>query len=528
MKKYVKWIVAAVMLITFMVMYLAEYSHVIIFHEQHHLFQFSGEYWSAMSHQKGFWWPLMEFMVQFGYYPWLGALVWTLALVGTYLMLQSIIYRLTGLRDLIQLSCILPCWMFFKTVDVDVQPIDPTKWFFIVLIAWVVALILGRFIPKMCKPDSGQVRGSYRWILPAGGVLLFLIVFYLFHSDFYGPRTIEINGRKQDIDREKVMEMRHNEKLMIMADQAVRRGDWDEVLELANQVLRSGNNHLMAYFRSLALYHRGELTTQLFDLPQKFSELSLFFPWTADRNKAEYGGIVYEQMGALNTATHWEFEAMVGWGETAGHLINLSKYYIESGKPKQAKKFIAPLKRTLFYRGKARELEEWMAKGDVPDLRDALKNVPDSVHQWDNVLFIGEDAKFVLTADPENRMAKEYLMMSLLLRNNVGLFYHFLKQYYPAGTPLPRCFYEAMCLMRIEIGAEGLAADGYEIPASVEKDFNDYVAEKQKGANARFSPAQKRTYWYYATMVSRYAPTIDINTHEQEFETTPQINNTAS
>ena len=102
MKKQVKWIMAGIMLVTFFLMYMLSFEHIIIYHEQHHLFRFSSEWIAESAHQYGFWHPWTEFIVQFGYWIWLGALIWSLMFVGVYLMSQSIIRRLTGLHDLIQ------------------------------------------------------------------------------------------------------------------------------------------------------------------------------------------------------------------------------------------------------------------------------------------------------------------------------------------------------------------------------------------------------------------------------------------
>ncbi len=528
MKKQIKWIMAGIMLVTFFLMYMLSFEHIIIYHEQHHLFRFSSEWIAESAHQYGFWHPWTEFIVQFGYWTWLGALIWSLMFVGVYLMSQSIIRRLTGLHDLIQLSAILPGWMFYETLDVDSFPVNVVKITVIIFAVWLAVISFSRFIPEKYrtwrrkakpqpnikfKPKYADVKPQkgkgWWWILVATACFGGIIIFW--NNQYYGPRTIEVNKKPRHLTREDVVKWRENERLMITADQALRRRDWDEVLNLSNQILRKGNNHLMAYFRSLALYHRGELTTRLFDLPQTFGEEALFFPWYADRNRAEYGGIVYEDMGALNTAIHWEFEALVGWGETASHLINLSRYYIKTGKPKQAEKFIAPLEDTLFYDDVADQLEEYLEAGDVPDLHNATADIPDEIIHFDNVNNIGSDAFYLLYHDPTNKMALEYAVMSMLLGNNVGGFYYYLKRHYPDKQNLPRYFWEALCLMRMHLGNAGLAADGYVIPDEVDRDFRAFTAEQKKGQNAHFSPAQKQSYWYYASKISKYAPSILID-----------------
>lgn len=508
MKKYAGPAVAAVMFIVFLTMYLAVYRHVIIFHEQHHLFRFSLGYIAELAHWKGPWEPAVEFMAQFGYYPWLAALLWSALLTGVYLMSQSIIRRLTGLRDLLQVSAILPCWMFFQTVDIDGSLAPAIKALAAVTVVWLLVLAFGRYIPRRKRREGAPAAADRRADRAAAlGPVVFAAVFGAFWLNTFRPVTMTLpNGSQRSFTRKEVKTQKVNEALMVKAVQAMRRKDWDEVIDLSERQAETGTrNHLMSYFRAMALYHKGQLLDRILDLPQHFGPRSLFFPWKADKNQAEYGGYVYEQLGALNSATHWEFEALVGWGETAHHLINLSRYLIETGRGEQARKFIAPLHRTLFYRSTARQLDRWLAEGDVPDLRDALKDAPQTPMRADNVLNIGGDTKYILMHDPTNEMARQYLMLTMLLANNLGAFYRNLREYYPPtgdGARLPRLFEEALCLVRLNYGSDRLAADGYHISPETDAAYRTFLAEKNKDKFANFTAEQKRTYWYYVLYVS--------------------------
>lgn len=494
--KLEKWLVPVVMFAAFMAMYLGLYRHVLIFHEQHHLFRYSWTYITELVHQKGLWELPVEFMAQFGYVPWLAALLWSLVLVSVYMMTRSVIKRLTGLTDYIQLSAILPCWMFYRTVEID-QTFDGTiKAFFIVLAVWIAALIAGRYIPKRKWPEW---KSPIRYAVEP---LIFCAILAGFYYYSFRPLTIQINGKERYLSREQVKLQRDNERLMIKSIQAMRRRDWDDVIALVDRQAATGTkNHLMTYFRAMALYQKGMLLDHLFDIPQYYGPKTLFFPWKADKNQAEYGGYVYEQLGALNSAIHWEFEALVGWGETAHHLINLSRYYIKAGKNEQAKKFIAPLHQTLFYRSTAQELEQQLAAGDVAGLHNAMPTGEQAQFRADNVLNIAGDCKYILEHDPDNEMAKQYLMTTLLLANNLGAFYRNLKEYY-TGKPLPRIFQEALCLVRLNYGSETLKSDGFTISPEIDAEFRSFLAEKEKGKFSHFTAGQKSSYWYYVSYLS--------------------------
>lgn len=508
MKKFVRPLTAIIMALTFMTLYLTTFRHVLIFHEQHHLFVFTSDYASFTIHHEGLMSYLTDFVVQFAYWPWLGAAVWTLLLVAVYLMTQSIIRRLTGWRDYLQVSAILPCWMFLQTIDVDARPAKAVTAFVVVLVLWILALIAGRFIRPKRRSEDG---GKWWWLLI--GPALFAAIFGVFFYQFYAPRTVTLpSGTVRSLSRQEVKYQKNAEAMMLRADQAVRRKDWPEVQKITEEVLAGGRkNHLMAYFRSMALYHQGTLAQEFFNVPATFGMKSLFFPWKADKNQAEYGGYVYEQLGALNTAIHWEFEALVGWGETAQHLTNLSRYYIATGKPRQAEKFIYPLAHTLFYRGEAPKLMQAMRTGEVPGLHNAFDTPKATGHRWDAVDDLSLDLAFLLTIDKDNDMAQQYLLMSLLLQNDVGKFFGALRVFYPKGNKnLPEIYQQALCLYRLGHNESDITSAGFYISPEIEAQMKAYLEQHAKGAQAIFSPAQKRTYWYYIHHYSPVGQTVNV------------------
>ncbi|MCZ2557217.1 DUF6057 family protein, partial [Bacteroides fragilis] len=162
---------------------------------------------------------------------------------------------------------------------------------------------------------------------------------------------------------------------MIMAEKSVKEKNWENVLTQTEKYINSGRtNQLISYFHNLALYHTGKLPYQLFDYPQKLGVKALYFPWNSDSRESEYGHFIYEDLGYINEAQRWEFEAMVVWGETAPHLLNLARYNIVNKRPEVARRFINLLKQSLFYRKDAEELEKQLHAGSVPGLRMALEN----------------------------------------------------------------------------------------------------------------------------------------------------------
>lgn len=498
------------MAVVFMAAYLSMYEYVIYFHEQHHLFRFTSAYWTETVHQYGLWYVLTEFIVQFGYWTWLGALVWTALEVSAFLMASDAIRRLSGLRDLAQIGAIPSVMMFYSTVSVDDFPEPAVKIFAGVFAVWLISLVASKFVPALRRryAASKGIETKRPWIYAAAGVALFAVYFGIGYHKSTAPMSVTLgNGKTRELTREMRVKQRKSERTMIEAERALKQKDWNRLYDLTQEYALTGErNHLMAYFRAMALYHKGKLLSNLLDFPQIFGVKSLFFPWEPDRHRAEFGGYLFEELGAVNSAQHWAFEAMVGWGETSSHLTDLARYCIAQGKEAQARKFIAPLKHTLFYRATARDLERQLAAGKVDNLSNSLADTPQTPARWDNVLNLGSDLRYILLSDPKNRMAREYAMAFFLLGNNLGVFYRNLKEFWPMPSEgyLPPLVEQGLALVRMHIGSEQLEADGYRISPETEAKFREFMTELHKGDNARYSPELKKTYWYYVQKISPY------------------------
>lgn len=510
-RKLVTPIAAAIIFLCCFIALASYYEYVVYFHEQHHLFRFTADYCRATAHQHGIWYLMAEFVAQFGYWTWLGAMAWALFPTAIYLMCHNAIHRLTGLRDMLQIGAIPAVWAFFGITEVDILPELPVKLFAASLALWLLSILLSRFIPAMRRRYLAAPVQCKPWLF-IGSCLLPIVFCATGYYLSIAPRDLTLpSGKTMHQDRRARIEQQTLERDMIRAERALKQQDWDTLLRLSDAQVSTGKkNHLMTYFRSMALYHKGLLMTDLFNYPMKYGTEALFFPWTADRNRAEFGGYVYEQLGAVNTANHWAFEAMVGWGETAWHLTAVARYSIANGKPQQAEKFIRPLRHTLFYRSQAKRLTAQMEKGEVEGLRNSLKETPQTPARFDNVINLGADLRYIMLSDPDNDMARQYLMVHFMLANNLGVFYRNLKEFWPMPDEgyMPKSIDEALCLVKLNYGAEQLAADGYRISPETEKAFGEFCQTQQQGDRAFFTGAQRRTLWYYLTHISPYGNKI--------------------
>jgi hypothetical protein len=297
-----------------------------------------------------------------------------------------------------------------------------------------------------------------------------------------------------------------SEHIMVKAEQHARSGNWEKVLEYTGNYLGRGrSNQLISYFHNLALYHKGELPYRLFDHPQALGVESLYFPWNSDSRESEYGYMLYEKLGYINEAHRWEFEAMVVWGETAPHLMNLARYNLVNGRPLVAQRFINILKQSLFYRDEATKMEEGSDE-IMPSLpHNSLKNVVDSPARFANVLNIGPELQHLLEKDPTNQMAFEYLMSQLLLSNHVERFAKSLRYIRNFSyTALPATYEEALYIYQLGVSSEEFAEIGFTVSDETKRRFARYYELVQANETDKLNSEFGSSYWYYLNYISPY------------------------
>lgn len=460
-------------------------SHVLFYHEQHRLFLFSGDYLRRAMRSPAE--CLTDFLVQFFYHPLLGSALMALLLGGVYLLGRAVVKLLTGKEDRMNLSVLPPLALFFHTMSVDRSLTLVTGSAAGLFLLWAaLAATRRRWLPlrlpflRRLPAERRAWRAALAWaplaVYAAGGYAFFLHTY------------------------------NRSERIMLKAEQYAKAKDWPRVLDYTERYLDAGKrNRLVAYFHNLALYHAGRMPGHLFDYPQVMGAKALFFPWRSDSRESEYGHFLYEELGHLNEAHRWEFEAMVVWGETAPHLVNLARYNIAIGRPRVARRFINRLRQSLFYREEARRLEGWLAEGRVPGLRNALAGAEDErPARFANVLDIGPELEHICHRDSANRMAFEYLMSDLLLTGRVVRFAGHLarSRLLEAGAPLPAAYEEALYVCKLGVGEEEFRGMGLPVSPATEQRFRRYYQLRQAGQLRQLEAEFGRSYWFYLHYVS--------------------------
>lgn len=464
-------------------------AHVLYYHEQHHLFLFSKEYFLHQLHTEGITGYLACFLIQFFHWPLLGSILISLLLVSIYLLSHYCFQRITHQADFLQLSLLPSIYILVQFTAVEF-PVST-------LVAWLLGLLLLAGVTTFPLP----LWRAFAWIPNANRLSLKLkysILFIVLIAYASGGFYLFVHSYNM------------GERIMVMSDKYVKERNWEQVLSLTHKYLRNrGSNQLIAYFHNLALYHTGQLAEHLLDTPQRLGVQSLYFPWQSDSRQSEYGHYLYEDLGSINEAQRWEFEAMVVWGETVSHLRNLIRYNIVNHRPKVAQRFINVLKQTLFYRKEALAFEAIVSTGIVPGLK-AIPHSEQEPIRFANVLNIGPDLQYICDRDSTNRMAFEYLMSDLLLSNHLVRFAQNLPRIHSFSyAQMPRIYEEALYIYQMGTDEEAFNKVGFTVGPETKQRFQRYYTLYKQSNNAALEAEFGNTYWYYLHFISPYGNKIN-------------------
>ncbi|MCE5345184.1 MAG: DUF6057 family protein [Bacteroidales bacterium] len=294
-------------------------------------------------------------------------------------------------------------------------------------------------------------------------------------------------------------------EIMLGIDYYVQQAEWEKVLKLSDQY--PGNNRLVIYYTNLALYETGRMSNKMFSYPQ-IGVNGLRLKWEQN-SSLQFGGEVFYYLSYTNEAYRWAFEAMVAKGINPRSLKRLIVTSITNGDYPVAKKYLNFLNQTLFYRKWAQHYGTYLSD---PDL---AKNDPE-ISQNRSLLihsdFFSNDNHMnlhnLLINHPENKMAYEYFMASMLLEKNLEEFARNIQRIKDFGyTKIPVHFEEAL-LFYNSYENKNLVPEGYSFRPETIRRFKEYATIYAKYRNNPYVAAKElnkrhgKSYWYYLQFIN--------------------------
>lgn len=293
-----------------------------------------------------------------------------------------------------------------------------------------------------------------------------------------------------DFDKEELMEY----------DFLVRFQKWDKIIDEAN--IKAPDKPLSVSCLNLALAEKWQLADRMFNYFQNGPE-GLLPSFVRDFTSPLPTAEAYFRLGMVNTAQRYTFEAQESipdYQKSARCYRRLAETNIINGDFDVARKYLKPLKNTIFYRQWAKTAEEYLNSGEIFDRSRDLNEISSMRLQNHDFLFSDTEMDSMIGTlmleNGRNMMAIQYLMAYCLLKKDVARFCECYSMIDDGRVP-SKSYQEALLLAWV-----GSHNDFEGLPQYLGGQntlrINQFIRDYKQGVPAdRMEKTYGDTYWFY-------------------------------
>lgn len=466
------------------------YPHALSYQEQYQLFLFSFDYLThRLTIPGGLADYLGEFLVQFNYYTWSGALVLAILLM----LVQRLTWRVINSRSSLYILSFVPsimllwllgdpsvllsyivalCMVMIPMVlpwqkhglswlnaifDVAILPflywlVGPMVWLYVALrrvvkgwrwswvVVWMltVQLLVYHFILTQW-PSYTAIWGIYyriplqinalMWIIPVIVVLLVVLSEFSFGKHALMGKVLQ--AMLVVVLGFFSITKGYNKDMyeLIRQDYLVRQERWDEIVDRAKQY--QVQTPFSSVCVNLALSQKHQLADRMFDFYQSGRD-GLIMPRIRDLTSMLPSAEVFWRLGMVNSAQRYMFdtqESILNAKKSGRCTKRIAECMLVNGHYSVAKKQLDLLKKSLFYRKWALETEAFLGN-ETKINQHPIYGKLRKLRYKDDFLYSYEEMDKMLgllfVNNPDNKMALDYFMGQMLLNGNLGGFQQYM------------------------------------------------------------------------------------------------------
>jgi hypothetical protein len=299
---------------------------------------------------------------------------------------------------------------------------------------------------------------------------------------------------------------RKNAEFFAIENMAVNE-NWDGLLKYTQE--HPSTNLFGCFYTNLALVNKGMLCEALFQYPQGFGRRGLCFGWEEKEEILRRGSDFFWTIYFVNEAHHWAYESMIVEGFTQRNIKRLIQTELVRGNFKVAEKYIAYLGSAMFQKKLADHYSKFL------DNPKAIVNDPELGPRMLNQIqqdFFAEGAdleknlRSVLSNNPSNQAAQEYLMALYLLEKEVDRIEPFLYGYQETHDGnLPTLLDESLLVFQITHQDDPPSSLRVS-PATLQR-FEEYTRMLRQYRNPEEAarmlyPTYKHSFWFHLNFTS--------------------------
>ena len=421
------------------------YPHALSYQEQYQLFLWTWDYFlERVSVPGGLADWLGEFLVQFYYVEWLGALLLALLFVvmqrlTTCLLVQCNSTRFSLPSYLLHLtSCFLPLLMLWLMGDINVLHSLP------VAIVLALALACVRWRKSLSWADVLVIPIAFWLIGPAVWVYVIVrvlqwgwrhlwsvpwlvgvqLMVYAWLMPQWPLQQVLATSTYYRIPLQYPQWKGYDKETyeLIRLDYLTRHEQWDEVIRRAEQY--TVPTAFWSNCVNLALSQKRQLAERQFDFYQSGDD-ALIMPRMRDQTSNMPSAEAFFRLGLVNSAQRYMFdiqESILNAKKSGRCTKRIVECMLINGHYQTAGKYIGLLKRSLFYRSWADEAERCLGKDALVDQHPVWGRLRQFRFKDDFLYSPGEKDKIfamLFMNNHDNKMALDYFIAEMLLRGNV-------------------------------------------------------------------------------------------------------------
>lgn len=276
-------------------------------------------------------------------------------------------------------------------------------------------------------------------------------------------------------------------------------GNWDKINDLAYDGA-PGKSISVCY--NLANAMQEQLPDRLMNYYQP-AALGLFMPIGEESTylSTQLAGEVWFHLGDMTMAEHAAILSMIfsPQHKSARMVKRLAEINLINGDDAAARKYLYLLTKTIAYKQWA---QDRMPGNESTEVKEWLKKKRTFLPQKDTIRLSSTDVArslhLLLEANPNNRMARDYLLCFDLLMKDLPAFIKDYELYHPDEEP-NRLYAEAWLIHLFQKRASGDEIKATGMNPAVIKEFNEYnYLHNQYGGNpSALENRFGKTYWFY-------------------------------
>ena len=292
---------------------------------------------------------------------------------------------------------------------------------------------------------------------------------------------------------------------------------WRDVAEYARDTEKTTRQIVLN--KNIALFKLGTASNEMFSYPDGSTEILAPMPVHLTQTG---GKMIYFQYGKFNFSYRWCMEDAVEYGWRIEYLKHAARSMLLAGEYRLAQRYIDILKRTMFYRGWAEDLEKYILDPALIEKTNEFA-MPLQLSCYEDALGVDESfveayltGEFKYISDKPTLLYIEVALMSAMIRKDSKLFWYLIDRYFKECEPtrLPRYYQEALLLfLNIDKGKTVSVAPGFVdkyVSKSVQRRLESFVArtKKYKGMKEEemakyFKDDYADTYFYFYFFVRK-------------------------